>query len=57
MKQTKLVVKVDAPKREKPFVIDPATIDNVRSCIDIWHTPGTTITLEFKEFEVESSNN
>lgn len=57
MKQTKLVIKVVNPSCDEPTVIDPATIDNVRSCIDLWHFPGTTIILEFKEFEVESSNN
>lgn len=59
MKQTKLVVHVESPVGEVPFVIDPATFDNVRSCIDIWHAPGTKITLDFVEFEVDSniSNN
>lgn len=58
MKQTKLVINV-YDNVNLVQTIDPATLDNVRSCIDIWHTPGTKIILEFEEFEVDSniSNN
>lgn len=69
MKQTKLVIDVYenvsdlsdlflSPSDHR-LTVDPATVDNVRSCIDLWHKPNTVIVLDFVEFEVDSniSNN
>lgn len=49
MKQTKLVISVYDKNGELVFSQDPASIDNVRSCIDLWHEDGTEICLAFRE--------
>lgn len=67
MTQTKLVINVYenvsdlsdlfSASSDHVISVDPANVDNVRSCIDLWHKPNTAIVLTFEEFEVQSSNN
>ena len=55
MKQTKLVVTVYDKDGNLVFCQDPATFDNVRSCVDLWHEVGNEIYLAFREVELSIS--
>ncbi len=57
MKQVKLVVTVYDKDGNVVFSQDPANVQNVQSCIDLWHAPGTEICLAFREVDVPQVNN
>lgn len=61
MKQTKLVIDVFENVKDPSDLflsssdhvktVDPASFENVKSCIDLWHSSGTVIVLKFTEVE------
>lgn len=57
MKQVKLVVTVYDKDGNVVFSQDPANVQNVQSCIDLWHEAGTEICLAFREIDLPTSNN
>lgn len=57
MKQVKLVVTVYDKDGNVVFSQDPANVQNVQSCIDLWHEAGTEICLAFREIDVSENNN
>jgi len=57
MKQVKLVITVYDKDGEVVFSQDPANMQNVNSCVDLWHEPGTEICLAFREVDVPKVDN
>lgn len=57
MKQVKLVVTVYDKDGNVVFSQDPANVQNVQSCIDLWHEAGTEICLAFREIDVPRTDN
>lgn len=56
MKQTKLVVTVYGKDGEVVFSQDPANLDTVHACINLWHEAGNEIYLAFREVESNDIN-